>query len=98
MSMVIFPEGTRTYTGQMGDFTRGSFILFNEIGLPIVPMTINGCYDVFSRTATSVSRSKISLTIHKPITAEECPGKPTKVFRKDVFDIVNVGVEEKYRK
>lgn len=98
MSMVIFPEGTRTYTGQMGDFKRGAFMLANEIGLPIVPMTINGCYDVFSRTAKSVSRSKISLTIHKPITAEERQGKPTKVFMKDVFDIVNAGVEEKYRK
>jgi 1-acyl-sn-glycerol-3-phosphate acyltransferase len=98
MSIVIFPEGTRTYTDQMGDFKRGAFMLANEIGLPIVPMTINGCYDVFSRKAKSVSRSKISLTIHKPITAEERQGKPTKVFMKDVFDIVNAGVEEKYRK
>ena len=98
MSMVIFPEGTRTYTGQMGEFKRGAFMLANEIGLPIVPMTINGCFDVFPRTAKSVSRSKITLTIHKPITAEERQGKPTKVFMKDVFDIVNAGVEEKYRK
>ena len=98
MSMVIFPEGTRTYTGQMGDFKRGAFMLANEIGLPIVPMTINGCFDVFPRTAKSVSRSKITLTIHKPITAEERQGKPTKVFMKDVFDIINTGVEEKYRK
>ena len=98
MSMVIFPEGTRTYTGQMGEFKRGAFLLANEIGLPIVPMTINGCFDVFPRTAKSVSRSKITLTIHKPITAEERQGKPTKVFMKDVFDIINAGVEEKYRK
>ena len=98
MSMVIFPEGTRTYTGQMGEFKRGAFMLANEIGLPIVPMTINGCFDVFPRTAKSVSRSKITLTIHKPITAEERQGKPTKVFMKDVFDIINAGVEEKYRK
>lgn len=98
MSMVIFPEGTRTYTGQMGEFKRGAFMLANEIGLPIVPMTINGCYDVFSRTAKSVSHGSLTLTIHKPITAEERQGKPTKVFMKDVFDIINDGVEEKYRR
>lgn len=98
MSMVIFPEGTRTYTGEMGTFKRGAFMLANEIGLPIVPLTINGSFDVFSRKAKSVSSGTISLKIHKPITAEERKGKPTKVFMQEVFDIINSSIEEKYRK
>lgn len=98
MSMVIFPEGTRTYTGEMGTFKRGAFMLANEIGLPIVPLTINGSFDVFSRKAKSVSPGTISLKIHKPITAEERKGKPTKVFMQEVFDIMNSSIEEKYRK
>ena len=98
MSMVIFPEGTRTYTGQMGEFKRGAFMLANEIGLPIVPMTINGCFDAFSRTAKSVTRTKLTLTINKPISEEERQGKPTKVFMQEVFDVINSGVDEKYRK
>lgn len=98
MSMVIFPEGTRTYTGQMGDFKRGAFMLANEIGLPIVPLTINGSYDIFSRTAKSVSFGKLSLKIHKPITAEDRQGKPTKAFMPEVFNIINADIEEKYRK
>ena len=98
MSMVIFPEGTRTYTGEMGTFKRGAFMLANEIGLPIVPLTINGSFDVFSRRAKSVSPGTISLKIHKPITVEERKGKPTKVFMQEVFDIINSSIEEKYRK
>ena len=73
-------------------------MLANEIGLPIVPMTINGCYDAFSRTAKSVTRIKLTLTIHKPISEEERQGKPTKVFMQEVFDVINSGVDEKYRK
>ena len=97
MSMVIFPEGTRTRTGKMSPFKRGSFMLANEIGLPIVPLTINGSFDVFSRNAKSVSYGTVTLTIHKPITAEERQGKATKVIMQDVYDIINGGLEEKYR-
>jgi 1-acyl-sn-glycerol-3-phosphate acyltransferase len=82
----------------MGEFKRGAFMLANEIGLPIVPMTINGCFDTFSRTAKSVTRTKLALTIHKPISEEERQGKPTKVFMQEVFDVINSGVDEKYRK
>lgn len=97
MSMVIFPEGTRTRTGKMSPFKRGSFMLANEIGLPIVPLTIYGSFDVFSRNAKSVSYGTVTLTIHKPITAEERQGKATKVIMQDVYDIINGGLEEKYR-
>jgi 1-acyl-sn-glycerol-3-phosphate acyltransferase len=97
MSMIIFPEGTRTRTGKMSPFKRGSFMLANEIGLPIVPMTINGSFDVFSRNDKSVNLGTVTLTIHKPITAEERQGKQTKVVMQEVFDIINGGLDEKYR-
>lgn len=97
MSMIIFPEGTRTYTGKMSPFKRGSFMLANEIGLPIVPLTINGSFDAFSRKAKSVSRGTVTLTIHKPITAEERKGKATKVIMQEVYDIINGALVEKYR-
>lgn len=98
MSMVIFPEGTRTYTGEMGAFKRGAFMLANEIGLPIAPLTINGSFDIFSRKAKSVSPGTLHLKIHRPLTAEDRKGKPTKVFMQEVFDIMNADIEEKYRK
>ncbi len=98
MSMVIFPEGTRTYDGKMNDFKKGAFTLANEIGLPIVPLTINGSFDIFSRTAKSVTHGKLTLTIHKPITTEDRKGKPTRAFMPEVFDIINGDVVEKYRR
>ena len=71
MSMSIFPEGTRTYDGKMILFKRGAFMLANEIGLPIVPITINGSYQVMSRTMFHVDPGTITLTIHEPIPPEE---------------------------
>lgn len=98
MSMVIFPEGTRTYTGQMGTFKKGAFTLAGEIGLPIVPMTINGSFDIFNRKAREVHFGRLTLTIHKPITPEERKGKPTRILMKDVFNIINEDIEPKYKK
>ena len=41
MSLVIFPEGTRTKDGNLGDFKRGAFLLAGEFNLPVVPMPTN---------------------------------------------------------
>ena len=93
MSMVIFPEGTRTYDGQMAEFKRGAFMLSNEIELPIVPMTINGSFKVFSRKAKSLTRGTLKLSIHQPIQPEYYKSKPTKVFMKEVWNIINDSLE-----
>ena len=92
MSMSIFPEGTRSYDGTMGVFKRGAFMLANEIGLPIVPITINGSFRAFNRKAKSVTRTTLSLTIHEPIFADYYQHKPTKVFMQEVHDIINSGL------
>ncbi|KGI60777.1 1-acyl-sn-glycerol-3-phosphate acyltransferase [Prevotella sp. S7 MS 2] len=69
MSMVVFPEGARTFTGHMGSFKRGAFMLADELQLPVVPLTINGSFDVMPRTRDMkwVLWHPLRLTIHRPI-------------------------------
>ena len=93
MSMSIFPEGTRTYDGKMIPFKRGAFMLANEIGLPIVPITINGSFRAFSRKAKSVTRTQVSLIIHDPITTEQRQGKNTKAIMAEVYDVIEGSLE-----
>lgn len=68
-SLVVFPEGARSFTGHMGVFKRGAFQLADELQLPVVPVTINGSFDILPRTAgfNFVHRHQLTLTIHKPI-------------------------------
>lgn len=89
MSMVIFPEGTRTYDGQMQEFKKGAFMLANDIELPIVPLTINGSFNVFNRQAKSVTWHPVELTVHHPISVEDRQGMPTKEIMKRMYDIIN---------
>ena len=69
MSLAVFPEGRRTETGKIGVYKRGAFMLADELQLPVVPLTINGSYEVMRRQNDWhwVRRHRLSLTIHKPI-------------------------------
>lgn len=67
MSLVVFPEGARTFTGKMGKFRRGAFLLATEFRLPVVPVTVDGSFYVMPRTTIIPRPGVIRLTIHKPI-------------------------------
>lgn len=70
MSLMVFPEGARTFTGHMGTFKRGAFMLADDLQLPVVPLTINGSFDVMPRMRDMkwVLWHPLRLTIHRPIT------------------------------
>jgi 1-acyl-sn-glycerol-3-phosphate acyltransferase len=67
LSVVIFPEGSRTYTGEVGTFKRGAFQMASDLQLPIVPITIRGAFEVMPRTTHWATPHKITLTIHPPV-------------------------------
>lgn len=67
MSVVIFPEGTRTPDGKMARFKRGAFLISQELNLPILPVTIDGNYDVMSRHAWNVTWHPVHMTVHEPV-------------------------------
>jgi len=63
VSTVIFPEGTRTYDGQVARFKRGAFQIAWELHLPVIPIRLDGCWEVMSRHAHVVTRHPITMTI-----------------------------------
>lgn len=67
MSLVVFPEGARTFTGEVGRFKRGAYTLATGYNLPVVPLTIDGAFDVMPRTKKIPMFGTIRLTIHAPI-------------------------------
>lgn len=95
-SLVIFPEGARTFTGKMRPFKKGAFQLAMEFALPVVPVTIDGSFDVLPRTSFIPHWGTIKLTIHKPISA------PTDEFDRarvisEAYDAVHSALSECYK-
>lgn len=67
VSLVIFPEGTRTRTGEMAAFKRGAFRVATDLNLPIVPVTIRGSFERLHRNTVHIVPGTIELIVHNPI-------------------------------
>ena len=68
---VIFPEGTRTLTGEMGRFKRGAFQIAIDLGLPVIPLSLDGCYDVLPKGRLYVKRHPVHMHIGEPIDLKQ---------------------------
>lgn len=66
-SLVVFPEGARTFTGKMSRFKKGAFQLADELQLAVVPITIDGSFEILPRTGRFVHWHRLQMTIHPPI-------------------------------
>ncbi|MFN8208050.1 MAG: lysophospholipid acyltransferase family protein [Bacteroidales bacterium] len=71
-TIAIFPEGTRTLTGRINRFHKGFVHVMRTSGLDILPVTLNGFYQLKPKNRFYISfHAPISATIHPPITHEE---------------------------
>lgn len=66
-SVVIFPEGTRSGSAQIGQFKHGAFKLAYSLELPILPVTIKDTYKVMSKGLSTLMPHNVELIIHEPI-------------------------------
>jgi 1-acyl-sn-glycerol-3-phosphate acyltransferase len=67
-SFVIFPEGTRSRDGRLGDFRKGAFVLALRLGLPIVPVVCRGTRRLMPRgSGLAVAPGVVEIVIGEPI-------------------------------
>lgn len=71
VSVVLFPEGSRTKTGKLGPFKKGAYQLALDLKLPIVPITINGSFKVMPIHTYLLNPHKMELIIHDPIETDQ---------------------------
>jgi 1-acyl-sn-glycerol-3-phosphate acyltransferase len=72
VSLLLFPEGTRSKDGVLRAFKQGPFRVAKEAGVPIVPLTITGTAEVMPPWAWAPLRwpkQRITLTIHPAISS-----------------------------
>jgi 1-acyl-sn-glycerol-3-phosphate acyltransferase len=77
-SIIVYPEGTRTTTGDLLPFKNGAFFIGAHTGLPLLPTTIEGSFEAWLPRAKIIKGGPITVTIGAPIptqdlTAEDAP-------------------------
>ncbi len=78
-SLVIFPEGTRGFDGDLHEFKKGAAILAVELDVPIMPVALDGFYKVWSRNSNRISFAKTKIRYGKPFL-------PGEIISEDMTD------------
>jgi long-chain acyl-CoA synthetase len=68
--LCIFPEGARSFDGELKEFKKGAAILANELRVPIVPVAIKGTHAVWPRDSMKIRPHKVSVFFGAPIEAK----------------------------
>lgn len=97
--LVVFPEGSRSFNGHMGTFKRGAFMLADELGMSVIPMTIDGSFNIMPRTRDMkfVNRHKLTLTIHPAIHPESKGAENIKRLSEESYKSVMSGLPKEYQ-
>ena len=87
--IVIFPEGTRSPDGVMGEFKKGGFILAIKSQQPIAPITISGSYRVFPKRGDwMIHPGTIEVTIGRPISTVGLKMKDNEALMRTVRESI----------
>jgi len=93
-TVAIFPEGTRTLDGKINDFYKGFIYLFRSSDIGILPVTLNGFYQLKPKNRYYINfDSKLNIRIHEPIKREELIGKTD----AEIIDTVKSIIESAYQ-
>ncbi len=84
VSVVVFPEGTRSTDGQIKPFKGGGFYLAIRSGRPIVPVAIYGSHHVMPKGRLRIKRGQIILSINPPIETTHYNNKTKEVLMESV--------------
>jgi 1-acyl-sn-glycerol-3-phosphate acyltransferase len=76
--VLVFPEGTRTKTGDINTFMPGTGLLARRTGRPVVPIRIVGIRDVLPKGARIPHRAQVEVRIGAPLHVR--PGEGAREF------------------
>jgi 1-acyl-sn-glycerol-3-phosphate acyltransferase len=66
-SVLIFPEGTRSKDGNMGEFKRGAFMVASRSGKPIIPVSVSGTFPLLPKDGFNILGGNVTVKIHDVI-------------------------------
>jgi len=86
-SVIIFPEGTRSETGEIGVFKKGAFLLALKSGKDIIPITIRGANQILPKGKFIMNSTIVNVYIHNNIKIDN--NLDTNQLINQVYNIIN---------
>jgi len=88
LSLIVFPEGTRSRDGRLARFKGGSFLVALQAGLPVVPLSVVGSRHIMLKGRLATYPGTVTLVVHPPIDTTGMAADEPKAFGERVRDVV----------
>jgi 1-acyl-sn-glycerol-3-phosphate acyltransferase len=96
-SLIVFPEGTRTPNGRIGEFEDGGFRMAIQFGYPIVPVSIVGSFEFNRKDRWWLRPSHIVVHVHDMIETNGLRKEDVPALRDRVRAIMCAPVDTYYK-
>jgi 1-acyl-sn-glycerol-3-phosphate acyltransferase len=93
VSLIIFPEAKRTRTGHLNEFEDGGFRLAQQLGVPIVPVSLVGSFHHLRTEDWILRPTMIQVFLHDTIETQGMRKKDVPALKERVKKIIEEPVE-----
>jgi 1-acyl-sn-glycerol-3-phosphate acyltransferase len=87
-SLIVFPEGTRSRDGELHPFKKGAFRMAITTQLPVVPVTVNGTWEVWPPGSKLFYKGDANVVVHESIPTAGMTIKDIDKLRSQVHDVI----------
>ncbi len=88
VSVIIFPEGTRTKDGNIQPFKKGGFVLAIKGGIPIAPMVLTGAREIMQKKDLHLNKGTIQIEFLDPVPTENYKYEQRQQLIQDIRDSI----------
>ncbi len=92
-SLLIFPEGTRSQSSQMGEFKPGAMKLATKPKVPIIPISLDGTWKIFEEHGC-LKKGEVKVMVHPAIETKDLTKEEERHLSNKVYQIIEDGVKK----
>lgn len=93
VSVVIFPEGTRSPDGALQEFKKGGFMFALQTGLPVLPVTIRATHELAPKKTLAIKPGSVELHIHEVINTSQYSVETREQLMEKTRNAIQAGME-----
>ena len=88
VSVMMFPEGTRSRSGELAEFKDGAFKLAIDAGVEILPIVLNGTYNALTPNSWTFNKVRADLKVLAPIDTSSYSRREASLLRQHVQGVM----------
>ncbi len=96
-NVIVFPEGTRSKTGELQSFKKGGFHLAVAAQVPVIPVTVSGSQRITPKHSLRVENGEVKIRYGKPIATAGMTPADRHTLADEVRSAITRGYDPAYQ-